>query len=325
MGAAADVFGFVVRQRNCGGGVWWDRDGEAVCALLPVGDDGAVGGVVLGVELGERRVEVRVDGEVMEAGAGLAGVAAGGALVATGHDRAEGVVVVGVHGGVAGVAVPALPPGGCTFLHHVAPGGVGVGEEKFVGEVGTIVFVEHKHEEGSAEEAGAEMVAVGLNVFREAIDHIRAKRRLSYAGEEGGGVCGLGVSFDAAILFYESGAVGGGDVVVLLLVLLGICGAMEGCRHLHPLAGDECPIGSIDECFGSILIGGEPVCVVVADGVATDVVGVVAEDEVHPALHRRPGAFDDGGVPVFQPRGMRDEDTCIAPAGGSWIGAEDVG
>ena len=36
-------------EEDGGGGVGWDGDGEAVLALLPVGDDGAVGGGVFDV------------------------------------------------------------------------------------------------------------------------------------------------------------------------------------------------------------------------------------------------------------------------------------
>ena len=57
MGTAADGFGFVVGEDDGGGGVGWDGDGEAAGGLLPVGDDGAVGRVVLDVESGERGAE----------------------------------------------------------------------------------------------------------------------------------------------------------------------------------------------------------------------------------------------------------------------------
>ena len=62
MGAAADVFGFAVGQGDGGGGVWWCGDGELVVVAGPVGGDEAVGGVVFGVEGGERGIELRCDG-----------------------------------------------------------------------------------------------------------------------------------------------------------------------------------------------------------------------------------------------------------------------
>lgn len=43
MRAAADGLGFVIGEDDGSGGIGWDGDGEVVLALLPVGDDGAVG------------------------------------------------------------------------------------------------------------------------------------------------------------------------------------------------------------------------------------------------------------------------------------------
>src|ERR1700712_5727277 len=69
VGAAACVFDFAVGQGDGGGGVGWCGDGELVVVGGPVGGDEAVGGVVFGVEGGERGAELRLDREVMEAGA----------------------------------------------------------------------------------------------------------------------------------------------------------------------------------------------------------------------------------------------------------------
>ena len=231
MGAAAEVGVGPVGKGEGGGGVGREREGEAVGGLVPVGEDGAVGRVVFDVEMGEGGVEAGLDGEVVEAGAGGVGVDAGGATVDPRHDGAEGVVVVGVHGGVAGVAVPALPPGGGAFADHVAPGRIGGGEEEFEGEIGVLVFVEHEHEKGRAEEAGGEMVAMGFDVLGEAVDHGGAECGRGDASEEGGEVRGLGVAFNAAVVFDERGAVGGDDVVVLLLIFLGVGGASVGRRR----------------------------------------------------------------------------------------------
>jgi len=55
------------------------------------------------------------------------------------------------------------------------------------------------------------MVAVGLDVFDEAVDHGGAEGGWGDAGEERGEVGGLGVAFDIAVRFDEGGAVGVGD------------------------------------------------------------------------------------------------------------------
>jgi len=81
---------------------------------------------------------------VVEAWASGVRIDSGGAAVDPGHHGAEGVVVVGVHAGVTGVAIPTLPPGGCVLADHVSPGGIGVGEEEFEGEIGLLIFVENK-------------------------------------------------------------------------------------------------------------------------------------------------------------------------------------
>src|SRR5258708_4834116 len=118
----------------------------------------------------------------MEAGGGGVGIDAGGAAKDPGHDGSEGVVVVGVHPGVAGVAVPSLPPGGGAFGDHVSPGGVGVLQKEFEGYVGAVVVVENEHEEGGAEEAGGEVVVVSLDVSYEAGCHVGAE---SFGGDAG--------------------------------------------------------------------------------------------------------------------------------------------
>lgn len=188
-----------------------------------------------------------------------------------------------------------------------------------------VIFVEDGEEEGRAEKAGGEVVAVGCDVFDEAVGHGGAEGGRGDAGEDGGEVGGLGVAFDAAVVLDEGGAVGGGDVVVLLLIFLGVGGAVEGGGHLCHVAGDERPVGGVDEGLGGVLVGGEPVGVVVAEGVATNVVGVVGEDEVSPVFHGGPGALDDAEVAVLEPGGVGDEDSGVAPAGCSGGGAEDVG
>lgn len=70
MGAAAGVFGFAVGQNDGSGGVGRCGDDKFVFGAGPVSGDEAVGGIVFGVKGGERRVELRLDGEVMETGAG---------------------------------------------------------------------------------------------------------------------------------------------------------------------------------------------------------------------------------------------------------------
>ena len=118
-----------------------------------------------------------------------------------------------------------------------------------------LVFVEDGEEEGRAEEAGGEVVAVGLDVFDEAVDHGGAEGGWGDSGEDGGEVGGLGIAFDIAVGFDEGGAVGGGDGFVLLLIFSGVGGAVKGGGHLCHLAGDERPVGGVDEGAGRVLIG----------------------------------------------------------------------
>src|SRR5277367_2403082 len=103
---------------------------------------------------------MRVNGEVMVARTCSVGVDASGAAVDPRHNGAEGVVVIGVHRGVSCVAIPAFPPGGSSLLHHIAPRGIRVLQEKFEGEIGAVILVEYKHEKRSAKEARGEMVAM---------------------------------------------------------------------------------------------------------------------------------------------------------------------
>lgn len=128
MRAAADAFVLVPRKGDRRCRVGRKRDGEAMIALLPVGDDGAVSRVVLNMQRRQRGVEVRMNGEVMETWSGGISVNAGSATINPGHHRTEGIVVIRVHTRVASVAVPSFPPRSRPLLHHVPPGGVGVGE-----------------------------------------------------------------------------------------------------------------------------------------------------------------------------------------------------
>ena len=81
MRTTAYTLSLLVWQADGSGRVCWNRYREAVLALPPVGDDRAVSGVVLGVELRECRIEVRVNGEMVVAGTRNVGVDASGAPI----------------------------------------------------------------------------------------------------------------------------------------------------------------------------------------------------------------------------------------------------
>src|SRR5258708_3033763 len=151
-----------------------------------------------------------------------------GGVEGAGHGGWGGGVGGGVHGGVAGGAVPALPPGGGAFGDHVSPGGVGVLEEEFEGDVGAVVVVEDEHEEGRAEEAGGEVVVVDLDVGDEASGHVGAESFGGDAGVEGDDVGRLGVAEDGAVGLDVLLAVGFGDVVVEGLEFFGVFFVAEG-------------------------------------------------------------------------------------------------
>src|SRR5450756_1629165 len=102
-----------------------DADGKATLALLPVRDDRAICRVVLDVQTRKSRIEVRLDCNVMESRAAGICIDASSATINPSHHRTKGVVIVGIHRRISGVAVPALPPSSRTLFHHVAPGGIG--------------------------------------------------------------------------------------------------------------------------------------------------------------------------------------------------------
>lgn len=77
--------GLIIRQRDSCRCVRGNGDCEAMIALLPVGNDCAVGGVVFGVKLWKRGIEMWVNREVMIAGAGCVSVDAGGAAIDPRH------------------------------------------------------------------------------------------------------------------------------------------------------------------------------------------------------------------------------------------------
>jgi hypothetical protein len=54
-----------------------------------------------------------------------------------------------------------------------------------------LVLVEHEHKQWSAKKSGGEVVAVCLDILRQAIDHVGAKRWRCDAGEERGEVRSL--------------------------------------------------------------------------------------------------------------------------------------
>lgn len=113
-------------QVDCGGGVGRDDDvpGETVATALPMALDGAADGLV-----GAAEVVEPLDGMGFQLDAAVAilqGADAGQIFVVPRDEVAEEHdVVAGVHGGVAGVAIPQLPDGGGPLGCHVAPAGIG--------------------------------------------------------------------------------------------------------------------------------------------------------------------------------------------------------
>src|SRR5919109_3709197 len=74
-----------------------------------------------------------------------------------GNDRAEGIVVVRVHGGIAGVSVPPLPPGGRSFREHVAPGWIGIVQQQAISNIGAPVVSQGEEQEGRAQKTGGQV------------------------------------------------------------------------------------------------------------------------------------------------------------------------
>src|SRR6202012_1157010 len=131
--------------------------------------------------------------------------------------------------------------------------------------------------------AGGEVIVVGFDVFDETIGHAGAEAFWRDAGVERDDVGALRVAGDGAVCVDVLFAVSIGDVVVEGLIFFGVIFAAESEGHLFHVSRDDGPVRSGDEIFGSVLVGSLPVGVVVAEFVATDVVGVGLQDEVHEA------------------------------------------
>src|SRR5580698_5000199 len=111
------------------------------------------------------------------------------------------------------------------------------------------------------------MIAVLFDISYEVIDHRGPKRRRRDVGEEGSKVGCLRIAGDASVILHKGRTISGGDVTILLLVFLSVGWAMKRRRHLCHLMCDECPVGRIDQSLRSVLVWGEPVSIIIADGV----------------------------------------------------------
>lgn len=141
------------------------------------------------------------DAQVAVAGGVRALAESGDPAVEPFADRAERVVVEGVHGrrleaALGGPAVPALPHGGGAVAQGEEPGGVVRTAQQRVYEVGPAVRVQDGGGEGDAEEAGGEGGSGLFDQFGEAA----GGGGREVGGEECEGECdevaGLGVAFD---------------------------------------------------------------------------------------------------------------------------------
>lgn len=157
-------------QVDGGGGVRGDGDlqGDLVAGAFPTGGYGAVGGAEGGFGPCQAALYDGADDDALVAG--RAGTDAADRVVEVLADRAEGVVVEGVHAHVAEAAVwspgvPALPHGGGTQSHLVEPGGVGLGEQELVGDVVATGGVQTRQQAGGADEAGGQMVVEAVDLL----------------------------------------------------------------------------------------------------------------------------------------------------------------
>src|ERR1700719_828599 len=108
-----------------------------------------------------------MDHNFFKSGAAQGGVDPARVAVYPGDHRSERIVVVRVHRGISGIAVPALPPRGCTFGKHVAPRWIGLIQQESIGNIGPAVVRKREEQERSAEESGREMPVVTLDVLYE--------------------------------------------------------------------------------------------------------------------------------------------------------------
>ena len=78
------------------------------------------------------------------------------------------------------------------------------------------------------------------------INHAAHQRERRDAGEDRSKVRRLRISIDAAVFLHIGCPIGSGDVIVLLLILLGIVRTMDCLGHFYHLTRNESPIDDTD-------------------------------------------------------------------------------
>ena len=238
------------------------------------------------------------------------------------------------------VAVPTLPNGGRPIIDGVEPARVLALEKQLIGNIDHTVLGEGRHQDGGAQEAGLQAVAVVGKVLTQTSDHVRFGLPLhQFILEREQGRCLHGVEdrcLEGAICLEEV-------VTQVLLCLLDhrlILGRIPtGClRHVahhaginHPIAGTEVIPVNVGLRTKHILAVGifhvdaasttlqrlvaQPVCPLVIAILGTQcfviIFGLV--DVVDKLLHRGPVLIHDLGVAKLFPHHPRHDHTGISP------------
>src|SRR5690348_18459704 len=96
---------------------------------------------------------MRIDNNLFKTGAFGSGVNTGNIAINPRHHGAERIMVVGIHRGVAGIAIPALPPCSSAFREHVSPGWIGLIEQQAISYVRAAVIRECEEQKRCAQES----------------------------------------------------------------------------------------------------------------------------------------------------------------------------
>ena len=260
------------------------------------------------------------DEDVLVGGAPGVDPDAGHVLVQPLSDRAERVVVEGVHQrGLEAVllrpAVPALPDRGRAVADRVAPRREALVEQEAVGDVGVAGVGEDGAEQRDADEAGGEMAVVALDVGDQAFGRLAAQVRWEQIHVQRQQVHRLRVALDVGVVPHVRLVEGGDDVAVQRLVMRLAIRAPEHARNLRHELRVVGEVGGREHLTRRVGAHGEPVAVVVVAPRRPQQVGVVADEIGDVALHRVPVALEDPHVAVALVDHPRDDHPGVRPGG----------
>ena len=113
---------------------------------------------------------MRMNHDLFEAWRIGSGVDAGRVTINPGDHRPESVVIVGVHRRIAGVSVPALPPGRCALRQHVAPRRIGFVQQRRYATSAASVIGEGEEKERRSKKSRGQVPVPRLDIFYQSVD-----------------------------------------------------------------------------------------------------------------------------------------------------------